>query len=57
MNGDIIEIDNNVKTIKAQVEYSETFAQYIITNTGDIVNEAEPLGDYDEIIEVIRKHI
>lgn len=51
--GDIVKIDNNVKAIKAQVEYSETFAQYIITHTGDIVSEAEPLGDYDEIIEVI----
>ena len=51
--GDIVKIDNNVRTIKAQVEYSETFAQYIITHTGDIVSEAEPLGDYVEITEVI----
>lgn len=51
--GDILRIDNNVRAINAQVEYSETFAQYIITNTGDIVDEGEPLGDYEEDIEVI----
>lgn len=52
--GDIVFIKGEVEIldIKGKVEYSETFAQYIITNTGSIVNEAEPLGDYDDI-EVI----
>ena len=49
--GDIVFIKGEVEIldIKGKVEYSETFAQYIITNTGDIVNEAEPLGDYEDI--------
>ena len=34
--------------IKGKVEYSNILAQFIITNTGNIVNEAEPLGDYEE---------
>ena len=44
--------DTELLDIKGKVEYSNGFAQYIITNTGDIINEAEPLGDYEDI-EVI----
>lgn len=54
--GDIIFIKGETKLldIKGKVEYSNTFAQFIITNTGSIVNETEPLGDYEEEnIEVI----
>lgn len=49
--GDIVFIkgETELLDIKGKVEYSETFAQYIITNTGSIVDEAEPLGDYDEM--------
>lgn len=52
--GDIVFIkgDTELLDIKGKVEYSNGFAQYIITNTGDIINEAEPLGDYEDI-EVI----
>lgn len=48
--GDIIFIKGETKLldIKGKVEYSNTFAQFIITNTGSIVNETEPLGDYEE---------
>ena len=56
MNGDIIFIKGETKLldIKGKVEYSNILAQFIITNTGSIVNEAEPLGDYEEEdIEVI----
>ena len=54
--GDIIFIKGETKLldIKGKVEYSNTFAQFIITNTGSVVNETEPLGDYEEEnIEVI----
>ena len=54
--GDIIFIKEETKLldIKGKVEYSNIFAQFIITNTGSIVSEAEPLGDYEEEeIEVI----
>lgn len=54
--GDIIFIKGETKLldIKGKVEYSNILAQFIITNTGSIVNEAEPLGDYEEEdIEVI----
>ena len=54
--GDIIFIKGETKLldIKGKVEYSNILAQFIITNTGNIVNEAEPLGDYEEEdIEVI----
>lgn len=54
--GDIIFIkgETELLDIKGKVEYSNTFAQFIITNTGSIVNEAESLGDYEEEdIEVI----
>ena len=54
--GDIVFIKGETKLldIKGKVEYSNIFAQFIITNTGSIVNEAEPLGDYgEENIEVI----
>ena len=53
---DIIFIKGETKLldIKGKVEYSNILAQFIITNTGSIVNEAEPLGDYEEEdIEVI----
>ena len=48
--GDIIFIKGETKLldIKGKVEYSNILAQFIITNTGNIVNEAEPLGDYEE---------
>ena len=48
--GDIIFIKGETKLldIKGKVEYSNILAQFIITNTGSIVNEAEPLGDYEE---------
>lgn len=48
--GDIIFIKGETKLldIKGKVEYSNTFAQFIITNTGSVVNETEPLGDYEE---------
>ena len=54
--GDIIFIKGETKLldIKGKVEYSNILAQFIITNTGSIVNEAEPLGNYEEEdIEVI----
>ena len=54
--GDIIFIKGETKLldIKGKVEYSNTFAQFIITNTGSVANETEPLGDYEEEnIEVI----
>lgn len=54
--GDIVFIkgETELLDIKGKVEYSNTFAQFIITNTGSIVNETEPLGDYEvEDIEVI----
>lgn len=44
--------DTELLDIKGKVEYSDTFAQFIITNTGNIIDEAEPLGDYEDI-EVI----
>ena len=48
--GDIIFIKGETKLldIKGKVEYSNILAQFIITNTGNIVNEAESLGDYEE---------
>ena len=54
--GDIIFIkgETELLDIKGKVEYSNTFAQFIITNTGSVANETEPLGDYEEEnIEVI----
>ena len=52
--GDIVFIQGveRLLDIKGKVEYSDTFAQFIITNTGNIVHEAEPLGDYEDL-EVI----
>ena len=52
--GDIVFIkgDTELLDIKGKVEYSNIFAQFIITNTRDIISEAEPLGDYEDI-EVI----
>lgn len=53
MSGDIIEWTTlSGKKYRFSVEYSNKYAQYIITNTGDVENEAEPLGDYENI-EVI----
>mgnify|MGYP005764324815 CR=1 FL=1 len=48
--GDIIFVKGETKLldIKGKVEYSNILAQFIITNTGNIVNEAELLGDYEE---------
>ena len=54
--GDIVFIkgDTELLDIKGKIEYSDTFVQFIITNTGNIINEAEPLRDYeDKDIEVI----
>ena len=54
--GDIVFIKGETKLldITGKVEYSNILAQFIITNTGSIVNEAEPLGDYEEEdIEII----
>ena len=51
--GDIIEWTTlSGEKYRFSVEYSNEYAQYIITNTGDVENEAEPLGDYENI-EVI----
>lgn len=52
--GDIVRIKGEIELldIKGKVEYSETFAQYIITNTKNIAHETEALGDYENI-EVI----
>lgn len=52
--GDIVYIKGETEILdtKGKVEYSETFAQYIITNTKNIMYEAESLGDYENI-EVI----
>ena len=52
--GDIIYIkgETELLDIKGKVKYSDTFAKFLIVDTGDIVNEAEPLGDYEEF-EVI----
>ena len=46
--GDIVLIDkeNNIKGI---VKYSEVFAQFIIVNTNSFADEAEPLGDYEDL--------
>ena len=44
--------DTELLDIKGKVEYSDTFAQFIITNTGNIINEAEPLGDYEDIEKI-----
>ena len=48
--GDIVFIKGEEKLldIKGKVEYSNTFALFIIINTGSIVNETELLGDYEE---------
>ena len=54
--GDIVFIKGETKLldITGKVEYSNILAQFIITNTGSIVNEAEPLVDYEEEdIEII----
>ena len=54
--GDIVFIKGETKLldIKGKVKYSNILAQFIITNTENIINEAEPLGDYEEEdIEVI----
>ena len=54
--GDIVFIkgDTELLDIKGKVEYNNSLAQFEITNTGDIINEEEPLGDYArEDLEVI----
>lgn len=50
--GDIVYIKGETELIKGKIEYSDIFAQYIITNTKNIMYEAEPLGDFENI-EVI----
>lgn len=52
--GDIVYIkgETELLDIKGKVEYSDIFAQYIITNTKNIAYETEALGDYENI-EVI----
>lgn len=57
--GDIVFIkgDTELLDIKGKVEYNNSLAQFVITNTGDIINETEPLGDYEEQdLEVIDKN-
>ncbi len=52
--GDIVYIkgETELLDIKGKAEYSDIFAQYIITNTKNIAYETEALGDYENI-EVI----
>ena len=41
---------------KGVVEYSSEYAQYVLTKTGQVADEYEPLGDYDmDLFKVIRK--
>ena len=48
--GDIVFIKGDTKLleIKGKVEYNDSWVQFVITNTGDIISETEPLGDYEE---------
>lgn len=48
--GDIVYIkgETELLDIKGKVEYNDSWAQFVITNTGNIINETEPLGDYEE---------
>lgn len=39
--------------VKGLVEYSNLYAQYVITKTRNIDVEGEPLGDYVEYVKVI----
>jgi len=52
--GDIVRLkfQKNSLDVFAKVEYSTTYAQYIVTGTKTILYENEPLSDYEEI-EVI----
>lgn len=53
--GDIIKlhyIKNGLEEIKAEVAYSEEYAQYIIKNTTYATDDYEPLSDYEDL-EVI----
>lgn len=47
--GDIVKLGTYTKGV---VEYSDRYAQFVITNTNTIEYECEPLGDYEKI-EVI----
>lgn len=47
--GDIVKLGTYTKGV---VEYSDKYAQFVITNTNTIEYECEPLGDYTKI-EVI----
>lgn len=47
--GDIVKLGTYTKGV---VEYSNKYAQFVITNTNTIEYECEPLGDYEKI-EVI----
>ena len=54
--GDIVYIkgETELLDIKGKVEYNDSWAQFVITNTGNIINETEPLGDYEkQDLEVI----
>ena len=49
--GDIIQYEDIHKGV---VEYSEKYAQYVLNQTGQVVDEYEPLGDYNmEVFEII----
>ena len=54
--GDIVYIKGETELLdtKGKVEYNDSWAQFVITNTGNIINETEPLGDYEkQDLEVI----
>lgn len=49
--GDIIQYEDIRKGI---VEYSEQYAQFILKETGNIIDECEPLGEFNiDVFEVI----
>ena len=49
--GDIIQYEDIHKGV---VEYAEQYAQYVLTQTGQVADEYEPLGDYNmQVFEVI----
>lgn len=49
--GDIIQYEDIYKGV---VEYSENYAQFILKETGNIVDEYEPLGEFNiEVFKVI----
>lgn len=54
--GDVVAINfkRACKRGKAVIKYEDKYAQFIITNTSEIIHEDEPLGDYQmENFEVI----